>query len=102
MGSELVDKLQSYRLEVREVLSTSDQNVCNGIFESQPIARKAFTMQQQIRLRMVPPKNSHRSWFRNPAPSFFVKYETKCRLSVSRGKAECHNVVGELLTGCLI
>jgi len=102
LKTELVDKLQSYRLDVREVLSTSDQNVCNVIFESHPTARKAFTMQQQIRLRMVPPKRSHRYWLRNPAPSFLVKFETKCRLSVRKGKAECHDVVGELLKGCLI
>jgi len=100
--TELVDKLQRYRLEVREVLSTSDQNVLNVIFESHPTARKAFTMQQHIRLRMVPPKYSRRSWLRNPAPSFLVKFETKCRLSVRKGKAECHDVVGELLKGCLI
>jgi len=99
---ELVDKLRKFKLEVRDVLSTSDQSICNVIFDSHPIARKAFTMQHQIRLRIVPPKNSQRIWLRNPSPTFLVKFETKCRLVVRKGKAECHDVVGELLPGCLI
>jgi len=98
----LAEKLQSFKLQVREVLSTTDKNVCNVVFESHPIARKAFTMQRQIRVRIVPPKNSHRIWFRNPSPTFLVKFETKCRLTVRKGKAECHGVVGELLKGSLI
>jgi len=100
--AELVEKLQNFKLEVRDVLSTSDENVRNVIFESHPIARKAFTMQHLIRLRIVPPKNSHRIWMRNPSPKFLVKFETKCRLVVRKGKAECHDIVGELLKGCLI
>jgi len=99
---ELAHELQSYWLEVREVLMTSDCNVYNVIFENHPTARKAFTMQQRIGIRMVPPKNSHRSWLRNPSPSFLVKFEARCRLTVKKGKAECHDVVGELLKGCLI
>jgi len=100
--AELVEKLQSFKLEVREVFRTSDKSVCNVIFESHPIARKAFTMQHLIRLRIVPPKNSHRIWMRNPSPKFLVQFETKCRLVVRKGKAECHDIVGELLKGCLI
>jgi len=100
--AKLVEKLLSYKLGVRDVCSTSDENVCNVIFESHPIARKAFTMQHQIRLRIVPPKNSHRIWLRNPSPKFLVKFETKCKLVVRKGKAECHDIVGELLKGCLI
>jgi len=100
--AKLVEKLLSYKLGVREVCSTNDENVCNVIFESHPIARKAFTMQDQIRLRIVPPKNSHRIWLRNPSPKFLVKFETKCKLVVRKGKAECHDIVGELLKGCVI
>merc|ERR1719193_1142952 len=98
----LAEKLQSFKLKGREVLSTKDKNICNVVFESHPIARKAFTMQRQIRVRIVPPKNSHRIWFRNPSPTFLVKFETKCRLTIRKGKAEWHEVVGELLEGCLI
>jgi len=100
--AKLVEQLHNFKLDVRDVLSTSDPNVCNVIFESHPIARKAFTMQNQIRLRIVPPKNSHRIWLRNPSPKFLVKFETKCKLVVRKGKAECHDIVGELLKGCLI
>jgi len=100
--AELVEKFQNFKLEVLDVLSTSDSNVCNVIFKSHPIARKAFTMQSLIQLRIVPPKNSHRIWLRNPSPKFLVKFETKCRLVVRKGKAECHDIVGELLKGCLI
>jgi len=31
-----------------------------------------------------------------------VRYEAKRRLVVKNGKAECHEIVGELLPGCLI
>jgi len=101
-NAELVWKLHNFKLEVREVFSTSDKKVRNVIFESHPNARKAFTMQHLIRLRIVPPKNSHRIWLRNPSPKFWVKFETKCRLVVRKGKAECHDIVGELLKGCSI
>jgi len=100
--AELVKKLRTFKLEVREILKTIDSNICNVIFQTHPIARKAFTMQKRIRLRILPPKHSHRIWFRNPSPTFLVKFETKCRLSVRRGKAECHEVVGELFKGCVI
>jgi len=100
--AELVEKMQSYHLQVRDILTTVDDNMYNLIFVSQPIARKAFTMQQQIGLRIVPPRNSHRNWLRNPSPKFMVKFETKCRLVVRKGRAKCHDIVGELLKGCLI
>jgi len=100
--AKLVEKLHSFKLDVRDICGTSDENVCNVIFESHPIARKAFTMQHQIRLRIVPPKSSHRIWLRNPSPKFLVKFETKCKLVVRKGKAECHDIVGELLKGSLI
>jgi len=70
--AELVEKFKFFKLEVRDVCSTCDEKVCNVIFKSHPIARKAFTMQNQIRLRIVPPINSHRIWLRNPSPRFLV------------------------------
>jgi len=100
--ADLVNKLHSFNLKVRNIFSTSDENILNVVFETHPIARKAFTMQNQIRVRIVPPKNSHCIWWRNPSPKFLVKFETKCRLIVKKGKAECHDIVGELLPGCLI
>jgi len=100
--AELVNKLHTFKLKVRDIFSTSNENILNVVFESHPIARKAFTMQKQICVRIVPPKNSRRIWWRNPSPKFLVKFETKCQLIVKKGKAECHDIVGELLPGCLI
>jgi len=59
--AELYEKLQNFKLEVCDILSTSDENVWNVIFESHPMARKAFFWQNLIRLRIVPPKNTHRN-----------------------------------------
>jgi len=100
--AELINKLHSFKLKVRDIFRTSDESILNVVFETHPIARKAFTMQNQIRVRAVPPKNSPRIWWRNPSPRFLVKFETKCQLVVKKGKAECHDIVGELLPGCLI
>jgi len=100
--AELVNKLHSFNLKVRDIFSTCDESILNVVFESHPTARKAFTMQNQIRVRIVPPKNSHRIWWRNPSPKFLVKFETKCQLVVKKGKSERHDTVGELLPGCLI
>lgn len=100
--AELVKKLHSFKLKVRNISGTSDKNIVNVIFQTHPIARKAFTMQNQLRVRIVPPKNSRRLWWRNPSANFLVKFETRCQLVVKEGKAECHGVVGELLPGCLI
>jgi len=99
---ELVEKLQSFKLQVQDVFGTCDENVWNVIFESHSIARKAFTMQCLIRLRIVPPKNSQRIWMRNPSPKFQVKFETRRRLVLRKGKAECHDIMGQLMKGCLI
>jgi len=108
-GSELRAKLCHHNLDVRTVRKTSDVEVFNVIFESYMNARKAFLMQREIKLRMIPPKNSRRNWLRNPSRKFWVKFETKYRLVVKKGKAECHDVVGDLLMtdynegkGCII
>jgi len=100
--AELREKIREFNFKVRDIRPTSDESIWNVIFETHPIARKAFTMQNRMRLRIVPPKNSNRIWLRNPSPKFLVKYETTCQLVVKSGKAECHGVVGELLKGCLI
>lgn len=83
----------------------SDDGIFNVVFENHLSARKAFLMQGEIRLRMVPPKGSHRNWFRHPSPDFLVKYETRRRLVAKKRKA----VVGSFLMsnsqqqkGCII
>jgi len=95
--SELLIKLQDYKLEVRNVSRCCDDGIFNVVFENHLNARKAFLMQREIRLRMVPPKDSRRHWLRNPSPKFLVKFETRCRLVVKKGKAEFHDIVGDLL-----
>jgi len=100
-AQKLKEKMLTFNLQVREVLSTCDENICNVIFESHPIARKAFTRQKEVGLRSVTPKNSRRIWLRNPSPTFLVKFETKCPLVVKKGKSESHDIVGELLKGCM-
>jgi len=107
--SELRDKLLRHKLEVRIIFRSCDECIFNVIFENHLSARKAFLLQREIRLRMVPPKGSHRNWLRNPSPNFLVKFETRCRLVVKKGKAECHDIVGDLLMsncqqhkGCII
>jgi len=110
-GSEagLSRKLRRYRFEIRSMCSCNNDGLFNVVFENHLNARKAFLMQKEIQLRMVPPKESHRNWLRNPSPKFLVKFETKCRLVVKEGKAECHEIVGDLLMsncqqqkGCII
>jgi len=107
--SELLRKLQNFKLEVRIVSRTCDDGIFDVVFENHLNARKAFLKQCEIRLRMVPPKDSCRNWLRNPSPKFLVKFETRCRLVVKKGKAEFHDTVGDLLMlncqqrkGCII
>jgi len=92
-----VEKFRHFNFEVVRVHETCDDTVFNVVFESHASARKAFTMQRTIRLRMVPPKDSSFKWLRNPSPKFVVKYETKRTLVMKKGKAESHDIVGELL-----
>jgi len=100
--AKLIDILKRFKLKLRDVCRTKDENIYNVIFESHQMARKAFTRQREIPLRIVPPKNSQLNWFRNPSPKFPVKFEVKSQLVVRNGKAECHEIVGELLEGCMI
>jgi len=95
--SKLLAKLRQHDLNAELCLTTSDADVFSVVFEDHKIARKAFTSQREIHLKMVPPRPSSRSWFRSPSPNFLVKYETKFRLTVRSGKAKSHSIVGELL-----
>jgi len=93
----LVGKLRNFKFEVKHIHSTSDNSVFNVVFESHACARKAFTMQRTIQVRMVPPKKSYFKWARNPSPKFLVKYETMRTLTIRNGKAESNDIVGVLL-----
>jgi len=97
-SSELIAKLEYHQIsEIRFVHPTNDDHVYNVVFENHSCARKAFTTQQEIGVRMVPPKGSMRNWKRNPSLKFLVKFETKCRLVVKAGKAARNKIVGVLL-----
>jgi hypothetical protein len=107
--SQLFEKLGQLNLIVKFALPTKAKNVWNVVFDTHANARKAFTTQREIQVRMVPPRGSKRNWFRNPSPRFLVKYQTKVRLDVRKGKAICHDLVGTLLMsncktqkGCII
>jgi len=93
----LVGRLRHFQFEVKHIHSTSDNSVFNVVFESHACARKAFTMQRTIRVRMVPPKKGYFKWSRNPSPNFLVKYETERPLTIRKGKAETSDTVGVLL-----
>jgi len=95
--SLLVGKLRYHKLEARYIKRTSDDQVLNVVFDSHAKARKAFTTQRIIGLRMIPPKSTQFKWFKNPSPGFLVKFEIKCPLIIRKGKASSQNIVGELL-----
>merc|ERR1719285_237647 len=107
--SALLSKLQHYKLEVTTASKCSNDGIFNVVFENHLYARKAFLMQRDVKLKMVPPKGSNRNWLRNPSPKYLVAFETRCRLVVKKGKAACHEIVGDLLMsncqkqkGCII
>jgi len=106
---ELVAKFNHLQLNAMIIHRTLDPRVYNVVFKTHTNARKAFSMQKKIKLRMLPPRKSRRNWLRNPSPSFVVKFETKSRIIVRRGKSTCHEIVGTFLMsnfregkGCMI
>jgi len=96
-ADQLRDELERRSLEVHSIFSTTIKGLWNVVFDLHSSARKAFTTQREIKIRMVPPRRSKKNWFRNPSPKFLVQYETKCRLDVRQGKAVVHDLVGVLL-----
>merc|ERR1719427_1771140 len=108
-ASELLAKLQNYNLQVRTASKCRNDSIVNVVFENHLNARKAFLMQRDVKMKMIPPKGSRRNWLRNPSPKYLVKFETRCRLVVKKGKADCHETVGDLLMsssqerkGCIV
>jgi len=89
--------LELKSLEVHRIESTTIKDLWNVVFDSHSSARKAFTTQREIKIRMVPPRKSKKNWLRNPSPKFLVQYEIKCRLDVRQGKALGKDIVGVLL-----
>jgi len=96
-ADQLRYELELRSLEVNSIQVTTIKDLWNVVFDSHSSARKAFTTQREIKIRMVPPRRSRKNWYRNPSPKFLVQYETKCRLDVREGKALGHDLVGVLL-----
>jgi len=96
-AEQLIDELEQKNLEVHCIQTTIIKDLWNVVFDTHSSARKAFTTQRELKIRMVPPRRSKKNWFRNPSPKFLVQYETKCRLDVREGKAVVHDLVGVLL-----
>jgi len=93
----LLNKLTQVDLNPKIIHRTCDKKIYNVVWKTHTIARRAFAMQREIRLRMVPPKYSRRNWLRNPSPRFLVKYETTSRLVIRKGKSSCHEIAGSFL-----
>jgi len=89
--------LKEHKFCIEEIRRCGDSNVFSVLFDKHASAKRAFSFQRKIRLRMQPPKYSKRNWFRNPAPNFHVKFETRRRLTVKKGKSTSAKNVGELL-----
>jgi len=89
--------LKEHKFCIEEVRRCGNGNVFSVLFDKHASAKRAFTFQRKIGLRMQPPTFSKRNWFRNPAPNFHVKFETRRRLTVKKGKSTSAKNVGELL-----
>jgi len=95
--AQLRHELELKSIELHSIQKTAIKDLWNVVFDTHSGARKAFTTQREIKIRMVPPRGSKKNWLRNPGPKFLVQYETKCRLDVREGKAVVHDLVGTLL-----
>jgi len=104
-----VMSLRERGLEVRDIGKTKRPGVLAVVFKTHEVAKRAFTTQKDIGIRMVPPNNTKSNWFKNPTPNFHVKFETKRRLTVKTGKSISKEKRGDFLMvnarmdkGCII
>lgn len=113
MTTNNVDRLQfllrERGLEVQDIGKARTPGVLVVLFKTHESAKRAFTTQQEIGLRMVPPKFTKRYWFKNPSPNFPVVFETTRRLTVKTGKSSSNVKIGDFLMtdskkgiGCLV
>jgi len=96
-------------LEVQDIGKTRTPGVLVVLFKTHEIAKRAFTTQQEIGMRMVPPTFTKRYWFKNPSPKFHVMFETTRRLTIKSGKSSSNVKVGDFLMmdakmgrGCIV
>jgi len=108
-----VEKLQiilrERGLDVQDIGKTRTPGVLVVLFKTHEIAKRAFTTQREIGIRMLPPKFTKRYWFKNPSPKFTVVFETTRRLTVKAGKSSSNVKLGDFLMtdakkgrGCLV
>jgi len=96
-------------LEIQDIGKTRTPGVLVVLFTTHEFAKRAFTLQKEIGLRMEPPCYTKRYWFKNPSPNFHVVFETTRRLTVKSGKSSSNVKIGDFLmmdarkgVGCIV
>jgi len=96
-------------LGIQDIGRTRTPGVLVVLFKTHEFAKRAFTTQQEIGIKMQPPSFTKRYWFKNPSPKFHVIFETTRRLTVKSGKSSSNAKVGDFLMtdarigkGCLV
>jgi len=96
-----VDKLKVVFCErglvIQDIWKTSTPGVLGVLFKTHELAKRAFTSQKEMGIRMEPPNFTKRYWLKNPSPKFHVIFETTRRLTVKRGKSYSNARVGDFL-----
>jgi hypothetical protein len=94
---EMKAVFHEHGLEFQDIGKTRRHGVLVVLFKSHAFAKRAFTTQKKIGIRMVPPRLTRKYWFKNPGPKFHVVFVTTRRLTVKCGKS-CSSVsVGDFL-----
>jgi len=81
----------------RLVFKRTGEKFSDVVFKNHFTGRKAFKMQRDIRLRILPPWNRPRNCLRNPGTMFLAKLDTKAGLAIEKEREECHDIMGKLL-----
>jgi len=84
-------------LEFQDIGKTRTRGVLVVLFKSHRIAKRAFTTQKKVGIRMEPPRLTRKYWFKNPGPKFHVVFVTTRRLTVKCGKSFSSVSVGDFL-----
>jgi len=94
---QMRDIFRKQGLDIQDIGKTSTPGVLVVLFKTHELAKRAFTSQKDIGIRMVPPNFTRRYWLKNPSPKFHVIFETTRRLTVKTGKSNSNARVGDLL-----
>jgi len=108
-ADKLLFLLRERGIEVQDIGKTRTPGVLVVLFKTHEFAKRAFTTQREIGIRMVPPKYTRKYWLKNPSPNFPVIFETSRRLTVKAGKSSTNEKIGDFLMmdakkgrGCLV